>query len=221
MSQKLTIILIITVVVLSIFSIIGVYFGHQFYDSIFRLSLDQVSNSLVPIVPQCKKVIECKLLPGDILIRRYITSHTWSFDKFINPYFTHTAFYLGNGYLVEAIGTQKNSEDEIRIVTLEESDWLNTNMDNFVIIRPKNYSLKLDIIENNLKNIAEDADYIFGFPKQGHKRAMCADLIFGQLSDQNIINDPNSPKIITPDYLFWATKNNPNDFEIIGYNIYK
>jgi len=203
------------------FLIYGLFLGHEFYNSIFRLSSAQISNSLNNEVPQCKKIIDCKLLSGDILIRRYITKRTWLVDKLAHPYFTHSAFYLGNDQIVEAVGTEKNSKDDIQIGILSKSDWLNFDVDNFVIIRPKNYSLKLDVIKSNLKNIAEDSDYIFGLPKQGNKKATCADLIFQQLLDENIVHVSNAPKIITPDYLFSVAKNNPDDFEIIGFNIQK
>jgi hypothetical protein len=203
------------------FLIFGLYLGHKFYNSIFRLSSDQISDSLNNTVSQCKKIIDCELLPGDILIRRYITKRTWLVDKLAHPYFTHSAFYLGNNQIVEAVGTEKNSKDDIQIGILSKSDWLNFDVDNFVIIRPKNYSLKLDIIKSNLKNIAEDPDYIFGLPKYGNKKATCADLIFQQLLDEKIIRVVNAPNIITPDYLFSVAKNNPEDFEIIGFNIQK
>ena len=204
-----------------LFLIYGLYLGHEFYNSIFRLSSAQISNSLNNEVPQCKKIIDCKLLSGDILIRRYITKRTWLVDKLAHPYFTHSAFYLGNDQIVEAVGTEKNSKDDIQIGILSKSDWLNFDVDNFVIIRPKNYSLKLDVIKSNLKNIAEDSDYIFGLPKHGNKKATCADLIFQQLLDEKVIRVTNVPKIITPDYLFSVAKNNPDDFEIIGFNIQK
>ena len=203
------------------FLIYGLYLGHEFYNSIFRLSSDKISDSLNDTVPQCKKIIDCKLLPGDILIRRYITKRTWLVDKLAHPYFTHSAFYLGDDQLVEAVDTEKNSDDDIQIAILSKSDWVNLDVDNCVIIRPKNYSLKLDVIKSNLKNIAEDSDYIFGLPEQGHKKATCADLIFQQLLDEKIIHVSSIPKIITPDYLFSAAKNNPDDFEIIGFNIQK
>jgi len=153
------------------------------------------------------------------LIRRYITSRTWLVDKLAHPYFTHSAFYLGSDQLVEAVGTEKYSKDDIQIDILSKSDWLNFDVNNFVVIRPKNYSQKLDKIKSNLINIAEDPEYIFGLPEQGYKRTTCADLIFEQLFHENVIRVSNVPNIITPDYLFWLAINNPADFEIVGYNI--
>ncbi len=221
MSKKFILKLLLIVIIgsISFFIIHSLYIGYLFYNGIFRLSSDEISSSLVDTKLQCKKISDCKLLPGDILIRRYITSRTGLVDKLVNPYFTHSAFYLGSDQIVEAVGTEKNPEDDIQLVTLSKSDWFNNDIDSFVIIRPKNYSSKLDIIKINLRNIAEDPDYIFGLPKQGYKRATCADLIFKQLLDEKIISAENVPKIITPDYLFWATVNNPDDFEIIGYHI--
>lgn len=223
MSKKFIIKLLSIIIIGStlFFLIYGLDKGHEFYNGIFRLSSDQISDSLNNTVSQCKKIIDCKLLPGDILIRRYITKRTWLVDKLAHPYFTHSAFYLGNDQIVEAVGTEKNPKDDIQVGIFSESDWLNFDVDNFVIIRPKNYSSKLDIIKSNLKNIAEDSDYIFGLPKQGYKRATCADLISQQLLNGKIIHVSNAPKIITPDYLFSLTKNNPDDFAIVGFNIQK
>lgn len=193
--------------------------AHRFYNDIFRLSSDQIFAALAGSDPKCKKISDCDLLPGDILIRRYITSRTWAFDKFAHPYFTHSAFYLGDSYLVEAIGTEKDSKDEVQITTLSKSDWMDNGLDNFAIIRPKKYFQKLDKIKNDLKNIAQDPDYSFGLPEEGRKKTTCADLIFKELSSEKMLGGPDSPEIITPDYLFWATINNPDDFEVVGYNI--
>ncbi len=140
-------------------------------------------------------------------------------DKFAHPYFTHSAFYLGNDQIVEAVGTEKDPKNDIQIAALSKSDWFNSDVNNFVVIRPKSYSLKLETIKNNLKNIAEDPDYSFGPSKQGYKKTTCADLIFKQLVDEDIIHVSRAPKIITPDYLFWVAKNSPNDFEVVGYSI--
>lgn len=216
---NLKLVALIVAVISFIFLISGFYFFNKFYDSIFRLSYSQINSSLIGIEAKCKKISDCELLPGDILIRRYITSRTWLFDKIARPYFTHLAFYLGDGQLVEAVGKEKSPKDDIQIAILSKSDWLNSDVNNFVIIRPKNYSNKLDDIENNLRNIAEDPDYVFGLPKKGHKRATCADLIFNQLFIENVNVISNAPRIITPDYFFWLTRDNPKDFEIIGFNI--
>ncbi len=217
--KKLMILIISGITLVILF--FGVYSITKIYNDIFRLSSTQVLDFLSDTKSQCKKIVDCKLLHGDILIRRYITNRTWIVDKFAHPYFTHSAFYLGDDKIVEAVGTEKNPEDEIQIATLSKSDWMNSDVNNFVIIRPKNYYSKLDVIKSNLKNIAEDKDYGFGLPKQGYKRATCADLIFQELFEEKVINISNVSKIITPDYLFWVTKNDPINFEIIGYSIQK
>ena len=185
------------------------------------MSLNQISNYLIDAPSQCKKIIDCKLLPGDILIRKYMTQRIWFIDKLLNLFFTHSAFYLGDDKIVEAVGPEKNPKDDIQVVTLSSSDWLNSDVNDFVIIRPKNYLWKLERIKRNLKYIAEDPEYRFGLPKWGTKRATCADLIFKQLLDEDIVSASTVPEILTPDYLFWLAENNPNDFEIVGFNIYK
>lgn len=217
----LKLLLILTIGIILFAFMFGIYSAHKFYVNIFRLSQNQISVSLFDRTSQCRKIADCNLLPGDILVRRYITERTRIFDKFIHPYFTHSAFYLGNDQIVEAVGTEKNPEDEIQIATLSKSDWLDISVNNFVIIRPKYSITKLDTIKENLKRIAEDPDYKFGLPQIGYKRATCADLISKQLIDANIINVSSTSKIITPDYLFSLAVNNPVNFDIVGYNINK
>ena len=217
----LKLLLVFTIGVILIGFIFGIGFAYKFYVNIFRLSKNQVFVSLSDKTSQCRKIADCTLLPGDILIRRYITERTWIFDKFIHPYFTHSAFYLGNDQIVEAVGTEKNPEDEIQIATLSKSDWLDIRVNNFVIIRPKYSIAQLNTVNENLKKIAEDPDYKFGLPKIGYKRTTCADLISKQLIDTNIINVSSTSKIITPDYLFLLAVNNPVNFNIVGYNINK
>jgi hypothetical protein len=217
---KLLIFFIIGIILL--FLIFSFCFVNKIYINVFRLTSDEISIFLSDVKPQCTEIVNCELLPGDILIRRYITKRTWLIDKLANPYFTHSAFYLGDNQLVEAVGREKDKKDDIKIVDLSTSDWFNSDINNFVIIRPKNYFSKLDIIKSKLINIAEDPDHIFGFYRQGYKRATCGDLIFRPLFDEKIINVfSNRPKIITPDYLFWVLVNNCNNSEIIGYRIEK
>jgi len=190
--------------------------GFVIYNSIFRLSTEQVTDSLVGRVSSCEKINECELLPGDILVRRYMTQRNWYFEKLLRPYFTHVAFYLGDNYLVEATGKEKDPQDEIKIVSFSDSDWLNSSIENFVVIRPKNYLGKLDVIKKKLINIAEDPNYSFGFPEEGEKKTTCVDFIFQQLIDNNLLNIPSDiPEKITPDYLYWTTQKNKNNFDII------
>ncbi|OGI94541.1 hypothetical protein A3A03_01595 [Candidatus Nomurabacteria bacterium RIFCSPLOWO2_01_FULL_40_18] len=214
-------ILLLTVVsVILVFIIFGVNFFYKFYNDIFRLSSRQIQETLSTKISSCKKIIDCKLLEGDILIRRYITERTWLVNKLAHPYFTHSAFYLGNDQIVEAVGTEKNPEDEIQIATLSKSDWFNNDVENWVIVRPKNITQKFNVIKNNLINIAKDKEYVFGLPEQGHKKFTCADLIFNQLKENSLVNISNAPKIISPDYLFSLAVQNPTNFEVVGYNIF-
>lgn len=211
----------ISVSIIFISMVFGVSLIYKFYNNIFRLSSDQVYQVLSTKISLCKKISDCTLLPGDILIRRYITQKTWIMDKLAHPYFTHSAFYLGDDQIVEAVGTEKDPGDEIQIALLSKSDWFYSDVEDFVIIRPKYTALKLDIIRNNLKKIAEDPDYKFGLPESGYKRATCADLIFNQLPSKLVINNSNPPEIITPDYLFSLATKNQDDFKIVGFSIVK
>lgn len=114
----------------------GAYSIHKLYAGIFRLSAEQVFQSLPDTAGKCKTIGDCELLPGDILVRRYITNRTRLFDTLAHPYFTHAAFYLGGGKIVEAVGTENSAEDDIQIAELSNSDWFDAGTENFAIIRP-------------------------------------------------------------------------------------
>jgi hypothetical protein len=223
MSRSLFLRSLIGIVLLTalFFLLSGVNLAYRTYSSIFRLSINQISNSLPVLASHCKIINDCKLLPGDILIRRYITQRTWLVDKLAHPYFTHSAFYLGDDQIVEAVGTEKNPEDEIQTAILSKSDWSDIDVKNFVVIRPQYTGTELKIIKDNLKKIAGDPDYKFGLPGSGYKRATCADLIFNQLLNERVISISNSPEIITPDYLFSLATKNPDKLEIVGFSIIK
>lgn len=214
---------VLALVVASIFFTMTVqmFYIHKLYSNMFRLSSYQVSTSLHRVTTKCKKIRDCNLSPGDILIRRYVTERTRVFDKLAHPYFTHAAFYLGNDKIVEAVGTERKPENEIQIATLSKSDWFDTELTSFVIVRPKYSTGTLEDISKSLVNVANDSDYKFGLPEVGEKRTTCADLIFKQLVDKNIITISNSPEVTTPDYLFSLAMNNPSTFHVEGYSIGK
>ncbi len=214
---KISLLTVGCIVLISIF--LGVNLFYKFYNDIFRLSYRQVKETLSTNMFSCNKIINCKMVAGDILIRRYITERTWLLNKIAHPYFTHSALYLGNDQIIEAVGTEKNPENEIQISILSDSDWFNSDIESWVIVRPKNITQKFNIIKGNLLNIAKDKEYVFGLPENGHKKFTCADLIFIQLKENGLVTTYNAPKIISPDYLFWASVQNPTDFEVVGYDI--
>lgn len=217
MKKIFLILLIICFVLILLISLTNIY--KKTYKNIFRLSKKQVADSLITTAPKCTKIKDCQLLPGDILIERYITNRTKNFDRFANPYYTHSGFYIGKDQIVEASGTEKNKQDEILIRTFSQSDWVNFVTD-FVIIRPKyNSENQLSMIMNNLVEIANDTEYRFGLPEKNKKSATCADLIVKQLVNNNVLANIDQKIIVTPDYLFWLAKNNLNIFETIGYNL--
>lgn len=202
-----------------IFLFLLIISGFRFYNNLFRLSYNQVKNSLSENSSICNKISECNLIPGDILIRRYLTKRTNLTTFLLHPYFTHVAFYLGNNQLVEAMGMERNSNDEIKISSFSNSDWLDSGIESFVIIRPNYSSEQLNIIENNLITIANDQEYKFGFSWQGGKRTTCAKIIFDQLLSEKIFNVSNINEDITPDYLFWVLKNHSKNTKMIGFKI--
>ena len=182
------------------------------------MSEEQVFNHLSNKTSQCEKISDCKLLPGDILIRKYMTKRIWFIDKPLHIFFTHSAFYLGDNKLFEVFGPEKKAENDVQVLEFSKTDWLHEDVKNFAIIRPKEYSWKLDSIKRNLEFIARGSNYRFGLPSWGPQRVTCADAIFEQLYNKKIIEPKNIPEIVTPDYLFWLAVNNPDDFEIVGFN---
>lgn len=190
---------------------------HTTYKSIFRLSHEEVTELFENNISGCSRISECALLPGDILVRRYITPRTWFMDKIANPYFTHAAWYLGDGKIIEAVGTERPPIKDIQINMLSETDWTDEGIESWVILRPAGIEQEFPVIKANLEAIAVDSEYRFGLPKKGEKITNCADIIYEQL---NIL--PNSTgfqttRIVSPDYLFSLAFNNPDKFEIVGY----
>lgn len=184
-----------------------------------RLLDTEVHAILAQATSPCIKIADCVLEPGDILIRRYITEGSLFTQTALGLYFTHAGFYLGNDQIVEAYGREENRLDGIRTDSFSTSMWTNDDVQNWVIIRPKKYNGTLDTIKNNLIHIADDPDYVFGIPKKGFKRALCADLILDQLTKYSLIKQTGVPKFITPDYLFLTMTDQQEDFQIIGYGI--
>jgi len=190
-----------------------------FYGSVFRVSRSQVMQELSSKKSLCETLNTCSILPGDILIRKYMTQRIQYIDKPLNIFFTHAAFYLGDGKLFEVFGPEKNSNDDIQILELSKSDWLNSDITNFMIIRPKKYSETLETIKKTLTYIANDSNYRFGLPFLGPQRVTCADVIFDQLNKNGVVHVQDIPRIVTPDYLFWLAIHSPNDFEIVGFHV--
>lgn len=77
----------------------------------------------------------------------------------------------------------------------------------------------MDGIRENLDFIAEGSNYRFGLPFWGPQKVTCADVIFEQLYNKKIVEPKDIPELVTPDYLFWLAVNNPDDFEIVGFNV--
>lgn len=198
----------------------GVFAAIKFYSSIYRLPSSQVARIVPAADLECARIDDCGLLPGDILVRRYITPKTRFFDEFVHPYFTHAVFYLGDGQIVEAAGTEKDCSQEIRISELADGGWLDSGLEGFAIIRPKYTADNLAFIKAELVDIANDPEYRFGPPFLGAKQTTCADLILKRLAEEEIVAAEDMTDAATPDYLFWLAAENPGEFEIAGYGFF-
>lgn len=221
MKRKIKIVLIFLLISLTIFLLWSRNSYNNLFEDYFRLSENEVLNLSQEIKDvSCKKIKDCDLLPGDILIRRYVTERTQLLDDFFKPYYMHASIYLGENQYFEALGFLEEKVDQIQVMEFENSDWMNEDLENFVIIRPKNYGDNLENVLQRFKEIADDPEYIFGMSKKpGDKKTTCADIIVKTLQEKDIfVRKENEPKIISPDYLFFITISDKENFEIVGYN---
>ncbi|MDD4412903.1 MAG: hypothetical protein PHR00_04660 [Patescibacteria group bacterium] len=181
---------------------------------IFVLPKHEVVNLIKQDSQQAyNKIYPCNLLPGDILLRRYITKRVELFEKKFHPYFTHSAIYIGNNFIIEAVGKEKSKQDEVAIIQLNKSDWKDDNIEDLVVIKQKNISLDFAGIKNQLISIANDPEYSFGLPKKNKKITNCSFLAYNQIYDRQLIKQPKN-KIITPDYLLWYAKQYPENYSV-------
>lgn len=173
----------------------------------------------------CKNIKTCDLHNGDILIRRYVTDKTKLLDSVLHPYYTHTAFYTGEGDIVEAIGNESNKQDEILKEKINMSDWYDSEIPSFVILRPKYDKETLIQINNELTDIANNNKYAFGLPSDGikdNKKTYCSYLIYDELIRHTVITDvdhnsKNKYPLISPDYLFSILMSSTST-AVVGYD---
>jgi hypothetical protein len=194
--------------------VVVLYLLSQF--RVFTLSQQQVARLWPQGAVSCRQLVNCQLRAGDILIRRHATQRTRLFQALFKPYFTHAAFYYGDGQLVEAVGTESNRANDIQVDNFFSSDWSTDSLEAWVVIRPEIEPKTIQLIRNNLKTIADDPSYTFGL---GDKKTSCAEIIFDQfVINRIIIRDKYMPRVITPDFLFQYALQRPGLFTVIGYN---
>lgn len=171
---------------------------HQ-YSRIIKTNRSEIQERFQKEVIYCKDLATCNLKKGDMLIRRHVTKRTYIFNELLNPYFTHTALYIGEGKIVEASGVEYDRKDDISIKNLSETDWLDKDIEALAIIRITGYK-EIDF-DNDIKKIsaiAEDQNHVFGFEKG---EISCAELLYRNISYPLFKKVPIE-MIVTPDYLF-------------------
>lgn len=200
------------IIIITIFSIVYIII----YSNLFRLNRENVKNTF-NTKPTCDTINKCNLLPWDILIRRYITKRTKIMDEYLNLYFTHSAIYYWNNIIIEATGKEENKKDDVIKHSIYKTDWLDDEIESWVIIRPK-YDKKItNKILNKLDNIAKDPNYSFWISIFWDKTS-CSDLIFKVIYENNVYNNIEKPYFITPDFLYYSTIKS-DEFTIIWYKI--
>lgn len=155
----------------------------------------------------CDTILQCNLVPGDILVRRYMTSRTQIPASIFKAHYTHASYYVGDGEIVEAFGYDRsNPSQEIRSTLLMNSDWMDVDIEEIVVIRPSYKKDSYRVISEELKSIANDPQYRFGIPSTPiEKKTSCAELIVDALQMADMINLPEDDLIVTPDYLVQST----------------
>ncbi|MDD4409225.1 MAG: hypothetical protein PHW52_01055 [Candidatus Pacebacteria bacterium] len=179
---------------------------------IYVISDEEVRSSLSGRSSSCLKIIDCPLLPGDILLRNYPTNRTRLYEAIFNPYFTHSAIYYGDGLVIEALGDDPDDSREIQIRGINETDWLNEDMVEWVVIRIKSDKEVIDRMREKAKEIAEDDTQIFGLGKNKHT---CSGLIAERLIEEGLVVSEKDE--ISPDRLFRYAIDHGNAFEIVAF----
>ena len=198
----------------------GVFVSNVFW--IFVMSKDQVFAYLSPVQSECLSLATCDLQPGDILIRRYITERTKPFEWFTHSYFTHSAVSVGEGMIVEATGPEEDPRLDIDTHPLLWSDWLNEDIETWVVVRPLGDAGRVHQAIASLRAIADDPEYRFGIHWQRDdtsKVASCSDLVFRQYRTAGLITDTRPPINVGPDSLFRYLVTHPDDFRIIASGV--
>lgn len=92
------------------------------------------------------------LKKGDILIRRYINKNTLLPTLIFKTYFTHTAFYDGDGMIYQAVGDNLHKAKEISTSRLEDSDFADLHQAELLLVLDHNF---LHQLLNRLRIIYE------------------------------------------------------------------
>ncbi len=215
--KKLFTIAVVTLIPLFILLLIATHVYSRWQSNIFTISKSEVLHIVSDFESECDYFNECHLIPGDILLRKLSTSRTRFLESFADIYFTHTAMYIGDGKIIEAIGRERIASEEIQTIILTDSDWATETLATWAIIRP-NYTPALQTaVITTLKKIATNDAYRFGFYSPENKRFSCADLLLHQLHENGVISEIDFSQIITPDYLFWLATEKPSSLQLISY----
>lgn len=213
------------VLFLCCFTSVSAFFAYQkisiYKDvNIYTTDISEVAHTLNNRTRTCTVFRKCDLLEGDILIRRLKTERTHFITTFSDAYFTHVATYIGENSIVEAVGNEKDNDDEILVSSLNILEWGNKEAQ-WVIIRPSITPEAVNVLTHNLKQIANDNSYTFGLTRNQSrsKKRTCADLVFYNLLNEGLIDIQDTPTIIPPDYLFSVLIQNKDTFELVGSNI--
>lgn len=191
--------LISTVGLLSLLAVVIFFYNDR--NEVFRLSADEAATLLESRPTVCNTPTTCSLQAGDILVRRHITRKTRPAALYYQAHFTHAAFMISNTLLVESSGRERDSKDEVRILSLAGSDWGTENMEDVVVFRPTYYTDSLSRITEHLKSSASNPLLRFGFPKKGPGYETCVSLILTPLTKEGIIPKQQLEDKVSPDRL--------------------
>ena len=157
----------------------------------------------------CANILDCNLLPGDILIKRQLTERTTVVANIFDMYFTHTALYIGENQIIEARGTDKNKQSEIVQNHLSFTDWVDPEIETLFVLRPTNASAEeITAAIKHAGLIAGSEEYIFGygFNMSSSKRQYCSGLIWNIYQQAGYLTQFHKPVIFPDDLFSMATK---------------
>lgn len=221
-SFKFINLLLLFIIILILIPIIALTINNKnllIYSMGQKTALQQIAfNNKTDICLNVKMLSECHLEPADILIKREITERTDILVKIFNLYFTHSAIYSGNGYIVEAKGFHSKNNDDITEERIQNTGWNSDKIKSWVILRPLTDASNRQNIVRVAKQYAVSPDKKFGISinNRSDNSVYCSQLVWDIFKEANYPIKESNSIIISPDELFSLLQSDHNRFQIVS-----